>query len=204
MSERRPMTPTTTPAREAQLAEPMEHRMRLVEHHSITVGTFDARIIGEASEEWMRDVAAPAVALARRWADEQGIDIEPHITERREGGSDDAVISVTWDVVVGSGRIRHDPDRFIDGGSRFLWSARWRHWLNRFMGNHVCSEIAQETRAERCPACEAHVDSLTHQTDCPSRPRCGSTIHNAFGLHRCDHAQGHPGGHRSARGQHWS
>ncbi|URM86164.1 hypothetical protein SEA_BIGGITYBASS_64 [Gordonia phage BiggityBass] len=133
-------------AREAELAEPMEHCCTVTEHHSIEVGVFDARIVNESSHQWMRDIGAPAITMAHAWAAEQGIEIHPTINDHREGGSNDARITVEWDVVVGRGRMRHDPDRFIDGGSRFVWSARWRALWARMHGLLVTEQIANHDR----------------------------------------------------------
>lgn len=133
-------------AREAELAQPMEHRCTVTEHHSIEVGVFDARIIANAGPEWLSGLCAPALALAHRWADEQGIEIHPKVVDHREGGSNGARIVVEWDVVVGRGRMRHDPDRFIDGGSRFVWSSRWKSMWARMHGLLVTEGIARHDR----------------------------------------------------------
>ncbi|WIC90046.1 hypothetical protein SEA_SISKO_64 [Gordonia phage Sisko] len=134
------------PARESELAEPMEHRCTVTEHHSIEVGVFDARIVNQQNHQWMRDLGAPAIAMANAWAAEQGIEIHPTIRDSREGGSNDARITVEWDVVVGRGRMRHDPDRFIDGGSRFIWSSRWRALWARLHSVGITEQLARRDR----------------------------------------------------------
>ncbi|UQT02165.1 hypothetical protein SEA_AXUMITE_66 [Gordonia phage Axumite] len=121
--------------------------MALVEHHAIEVGVFDAGIVGQQDHTWIRDLCAPTVVQARAWAAEQGMEIDVHLVDQRGGDGlrhDECRILVTWDVIVGRGTLRHDPERFVDGGSRFLWSSRWRSWLNRFSAQRVQSEIAED------------------------------------------------------------
>ncbi|QNL30189.1 hypothetical protein SEA_MARIOKART_62 [Gordonia phage Mariokart] len=161
------------------------HQMRMVEHHEIAVGGFDAQVVNSMTEAQVADMCAPAFAEAHDWARRQGIEIDAHIRDTRRGGYVEvAYLAVVWDVVVGSGAIRHDPERFTDGGSRFIWSARWRTWLNRFMGMHVCDEIADDARRG---------DRLAQETiDALNSPRCDEFV---AGSH-CDLDEGHEGDHQ--------
>lgn len=83
--------------------QPADHQVECVEHHRIPVGEFDPEVVGSMTEAELADLCVHAVADARAWAESQGVEISPSITDTRTYGPERCHLAVTWDVVRAGG-----------------------------------------------------------------------------------------------------